>query len=344
MTRPASDAAARSELLPGNEPVRAQLLRMAESERLHPCLLFEGPSGVGKRATATWLARLVNCEAVAEARPCGRCWSCRQIPQGMHPDIMEVGLDPERTAPVISVKQARALTSALVLRPFHARRRFVIIDPAEAMTIEAANALLKTFEEPPADTGFILVTSHPSRLLATVRSRTQRVRFGPTPPDVLVPWLTQRGLADAVSLARLSEGCPGAALALADGGVAAERAARDAVVAALEGPLQARIAFVEKLTKGDRAAWRVRADRMLGALETLARDALVFSAQGQSAPLMSLDRPELVAAWAAALGVSGAGRVGEAVGRARADLDGFVNGRLVLDHLLACIVRELGLD
>ena len=316
---------------------------MAAADRLHPCLLFEGPVGVGKRAAAQWLARLVNCDAADGGEPCGACWSCRQIPLGRHPDIMEVGLDPERTAPIISVKQARTLTSSLVLRPFQAKRRFVIIDPAEAMTVPAANALLKTFEEPPVDTGFVLVTSQPSRLLATVRSRAQRVRFGPTPHDVLVPWLEARGLDDALSLARLSEGCPGAALALADGGVAAEREARDAVVAALEGPLAERFAFVERLGKGDRAATRQRADRLLAALETLARDALLLSAQGPSAPLMGLDRPDLVQRWAQALGVAGAGRVGEAVDGARADLDRFVNSRLVLDHLLALVARELGL-
>ena len=328
--------------LPGNEAVRAHLARVAAADRLHPCLLFEGPAGVGKRAAAQWLARLVNCEAEGEPRPCGACWSCRQIPLGRHPDIVEIGLDPERTAPIISVKQARELTSSLVLRPFHARRRFVIIDPADAMTIPAANALLKTFEEPPTDTGFILVTSQPSRLLATVRSRSQRVRFGPTPPDILIPWLEARGLDEPVALARLSEGCPGAALALADGGVEAEREARDAVVAALEGPLAGRFTFVERLNKGDRSSTRARAERTLGALETLARDALMLSAQGPSAPLMSLDRPDLVARWADALGVVGAGRVGVAVGRARADLARFVNGRLVLDHLLAQVARELG--
>lgn len=323
--------------------MRAHLARVADEGRLHPCLLFEGPRGVGKRAAAVWLAQRVNCDGDSTPLPCGACWSCRQIPLGRHPDIVEVGLDPEKTAPIISVKQARELTSALVLRPFHARRRFVIIEPAEAMTLEAANALLKTFEEPPEDTGFILVSSQPSRLLATVRSRSQRVRFGPTPPEVLVPWLEARGLAGAVALARLSEGCPGVALELAEGGASEERVARDAVVEALGGPLEARFDFVEKMMKGDRATARKQAERTLKALETLARDALFCAARGPDAPLMGLDRPELAVRWARALGVPGAGRVGEAVGRARADLDRFVNGRLVMDHLLSEVARELGL-
>ena len=342
MTRPASPHPASTELLPGNEDIRARLADVADSGRLHPCLLFEGPRGVGKRAAAMWLAQRVNCEAEDGPRPCGECWSCRQIPQGRHPDVVEVGLDPEKTARIISVKQARELSSSLVLRPFHARRRFVIIDPAEAMTLEAANALLKTFEEPPEDTGFVLVTSQPSRLLATVRSRSQRVRFGPTAQDVLVGWLEGQGIPDAVALARRSEGCPGVARELADGGVAAEREARDEVVAALAGPLDARFRFVEKMMKGDRATWRKRVDRTLQALETLSRDALMRDAQGADAPLMSLDRLDLVEEWARTLGVHGAGRVGDAVGRARVDLDRFVNGRLVMDHLLATVARELG--
>jgi len=342
LPRPVSSSTDSPEVLPGNDDVREHLARVSDEGRLHPCLLFEGPRGVGKRAAAMWLAQRVNCEGESAPRPCGACWSCRQIPLGRHPDIIEVGIDPEKTAPIISVKQARALGSALVLRPFHARRRFVIIEPAEAMTLEAANALLKTFEEPPEDTGFILVSSQPSRLLATVRSRSQRVRFGPTPPEVLVPWLEARGLAGAVGLARLSEGCPGVALELADGGVGQERAARDAVIEALRGPLDARFGFVEKMMKGDRAAARKRAESTLQALETLSRDALVRAALGPEAPLMGLDRPELVDQWARSLGVVGAGRIGESVGRARADLDRFVNGRLVMDHLLSEVARELG--
>ena len=97
-----------------------------------------------------------------------------------------------------------------------------------------------------------------------------------------------------------SEGCPGVAR-IADGGVAAEREARDEVVAALAGPLDARFRFVEKMMKGDRATWRKRVDRTLQALETPSRDALMRDAQGADAPLMSLDRLDLVEEWARTL-------------------------------------------
>lgn len=337
-----ANAATLPEPMPGNDAVRERLARVADADRLHPCLLFEGPPGVGKAATALWLAQRTNCEAAAGPRPCGACWSCRQIPQGRHPDVVQVGLDPERTAPIISVRQARELTGALILRPYHARRRFVIIDPAEAMTVEAANALLKTFEEPPADTGFILVTSQPSRLLATVRSRSQRVRFGPVPEALLTDWLAARGVADAAALSRLAEGCPSRALALAAGEADELRQARDAVLEVLGAPIERRFEFVESLTKGDRAAWTRRVDRTLDALELLTRDALVVAARGQRGALLGDDRPDLAVAWADRLGMAGAWTVSEALQEARADLDRFVNGRLVMDTLLTRITFQLG--
>lgn len=335
-------AAAVPALMPGNEGVRERLARVSDADRLHPCLLFEGPPGVGKAATALWLAQYANCEAESGPRPCGECWSCRQIPKGRHPDVVTAGLDPQRTAPIISVRQARELTSALVLRPYHARRRFVIIDPADAMTVEAANALLKTFEEPPADTGFVLVTSQPSRLLATVRSRSQRMRFGPVPEAQLSRWLTERGIDDAESLARMSEGCPSRALALAEGEADELRKARDAVLAVLDAPIAERFAFAEKLCKGDRATWTRRVARTLDALELLTRDALVVAAKGEAATLLGHDRPELARAWADRLGLDGAWAIATALQAARDDLARFVNGRLVMDDLLTRIVLELG--
>ena len=111
------------------------------------------------------------------------------------PDVIRVGVDPKKTAAIISVGQARELHKQLMVKPFHARRRFVIFDPADAMTPEAANALLKTFEDPPSQTHFVLITGAPASLLMTVRSRSQRIRFAPVKEDVLVAWLTQRGVA-----------------------------------------------------------------------------------------------------------------------------------------------------
>ncbi len=328
---------------PGNEGVRARLADLAQRDHLHPCLLFEGPPGLGKAAAARWLAAVINCAVEGARAPCQRCWSCKRIAEGNHPDVIEVGLDADKAAAIISVKQARDLISSLGLRPFHARRRFVIIDPADAMNGAAANALLKTFEEPPTDTGFVLVTHQPTALLATVRSRTQRVRFGPVAQPVLRAWLAEQGVADPVRIARLSEGCPRRALELDQGEATARAEARNALVLALTTPLEQMFSFSQSLTRGDRAAWTQRVERCLDALDELNRDALrIVSGHVGEDGLYTADLPELAECWAEALDVDGLRRVAEAVVIARADLDRYVNARLLVDNLMMAVATQLG--
>jgi DNA polymerase III subunit delta' len=331
--------------LPGNRHLRSRLADLAAQGRLHPCLLFEGPRGLGKLEAARWLAATTNCmsEEADRTQPCGRCWSCRRIVDGNHPDVIEVGLDPERKAPIISVRQARELTASLVLRPYHAARRFVIIDPADAMNTPAANALLKTFEEPPQDTGFVLVTSQPTSLLATVRSRSQRIRFKPVAHDDLVAWLEGQGVGAPAQLARLSEGCPRRALELSQGESSERIAARDSLVEALTLPISEMFGYSQKLTRGDRDAWTKRAHRLLDALDELNRDGLVVLAcDGPARRLYNSDRPDLVARWADTLQPDGMMAVAGAVESARADLKRYVNPRLLLDNLLMVIATQLG--
>lgn len=329
----------------GNVEVRARLLSLAAAGRLHPCLVFEGPDGVGKAATAQWLARRMNCEETDGTGPaCGRCWSCRMIPKGHHPDVIVVGPDPDRATRVVSVRQARALMEQLTLRPRHARRRFVIIDPADAMNPEAANALLKTFEEPPEDTGFVLVTAQAGSLLGTVRSRSQRVRFGPVPHADLDGWLAARGVDDAPWIARLSDGCPGQALALADGGAARWVDARNALLDAISGKIEAVFAFGEKRARGARAVWRPQLELALDGLDRMLQDAWRWHVRGPlpDSALYNPDQRARVSAWAGVLDAGGVARCAAAVSEARSQLDANVNGRILTDALLTRLATELG--
>jgi len=321
----------------GNDKLLDRLRTLVEGDRLHPCLLFEGPVGVGKAMSANWLASVANCEA-ADA-PCGECWSCRQIPLGQHPDVIHVGVDPKKTARIISVAQARDLQRQLMVKPFHARRRFVIIDPADAMTPEAANALLKTFEDPPSQTHFVLITGAPASLLITVRSRSQRIRFAPVSKDALVPWLEQQGVEKASLVAQAAEGCPGRALTMDLSGVDEWRGARDALLAALDGDVAAQLKYAETLARGDRSKWAPKVDLMMDALGSLLRDALSVSHGGEV--LYNRDRQATVDAWARALGPAGVAAATVFVGDARERLERFVNGRLVLDALIAKLSARL---
>jgi DNA polymerase-3 subunit delta' len=185
-------------------PLRAALRRGA----LHHAYLFGGPAGVGKAAAALLVAQAANCDAPPSPGtggyrddPCGACGPCRKVARGVHPDVIVLreeramvkagvwdprgGRTPSRD---IVVDQVRDLVDhRLALRRAEARRRFVVIDPADAMNPQAQNALLKTLEEPPDDTTLVLVSSTPDALLPTIRSRCLRVAFAPGPPAPIDP-------------------------------------------------------------------------------------------------------------------------------------------------------------
>lgn len=151
------------------------LLRAAVAHgRVPQSLLFAGPEGVGKRTTAIALAQAVNCPRGQGGDACGTCSTCQRIARGQHADV--VLLDQgDRASIKIDALRAQVL-DVVGYRPFEARRRVFIIDPADALT--APDALLKTLEEPPPATVFILITAYPDTLLPTVQSRCRRLRFG----------------------------------------------------------------------------------------------------------------------------------------------------------------------
>jgi DNA polymerase III subunit delta' len=213
-------------------PLRSALRR----GQLHHAYLFGGPEGTGKARAATLLAQAANCEGGAAGAaayrddPCGACLPCRKIAKGIHPDVIVLaeervmvkagrweargGRAPSKD---IVVDQVRDLVDhRLALRRFEGRRRFVLIDPADAMNPQAQNALLKTLEEPPEDTTLVLVASSPDGLLPTIRSRCLRVPFAPLPDEVVVARLaaTGREPAEARLAAALAGGSMGRALAL----------------------------------------------------------------------------------------------------------------------------------
>jgi DNA polymerase-3 subunit delta' len=210
---------------------------------VHHAYLFGGPPGVGKATAARLLAQAVNCEAGAEGAgglredPCGQCGPCRKIARGTHPDVLAMaeervmakagrwepkgGRSPSRE---IVVDQVRDLVDRrLSLRRFEGRRRVVVIDPADAMNVQAQNALLKTLEEPPDETTLVLVSASPDALLPTIRSRCLRVTFGPLPDALVAERLEAAGRSpeQAAATAALAGGSLGRALALDGDEVAA---------------------------------------------------------------------------------------------------------------------------
>jgi DNA polymerase-3 subunit delta' len=198
--------------LAGHRRLLELTARAALRGSLPPSLVFGGPDGVGKRHAAVALAQLLNCAAPRAADACGSCPSCTRIPRGVHPDVLIV--EPGETG-AIKIDQVRDAIERSAYRPFEGRRRVVIIDDADAMAAEAQNALLKTLEEPPASSTFVLVTSRPDVLLPTVRSRCQQLRFGRLAPAEIASALEERhgyGAADAHAAAAAADGSLGRAL------------------------------------------------------------------------------------------------------------------------------------
>lgn len=198
------------------------LRRRLASGRVPHALLFEGPEGVGKERTALALAARLMCQAeslASEADACGACPSCVLFSRCGHPDFLVVERSLFRQHPDPRVRRTRGLflTVDLVrhfvidsagLAPSLGRRRVFVIRDAERMNDAAQNALLKTLEEPPPLTALILITSAPDRLLATIRSRCQRVAFGWLPAGFVAERLRADRCepAEAALLAELAQG------------------------------------------------------------------------------------------------------------------------------------------
>jgi DNA polymerase-3 subunit delta' len=226
------------------QPTALETVRRAlASGRVHHAYLFDGPDGVGKERAAFGLGQALVCERRAEgvADACGACSACaRAIPRTgegrpLHPDVVvlerglyEAATIGRRTPEVqdISIDQVRTLVlSRAAFPPYEGRAKVFIVRRAEELSLPAANALLKTLEEPGARTHFVLLSSSADSLPPTTRSRTQRVRFSVLPDAVVADLLVQRGQerGRAEEIARVAGGSMAMALILSDSEASARR-------------------------------------------------------------------------------------------------------------------------
>jgi DNA polymerase-3 subunit delta' len=208
-----------TDLYPWLEPSRESLAAVMRQGRLPHALLLTGLPGMGKAAFAGYLARMLLCENPSgQQEPCGQCPGCVQLQAGSHPDFFQVGIEEDATA--IRIDQVRQLSERLALSSHRGGYKVAILDPAEAMNINAANSLLKTLEEPADKTVLVLVSAVPERLPATIRSRCQHVRIAVSNRNVASRWLAERVPREAVDMyLQLANGAPLAARRLAEEGV-----------------------------------------------------------------------------------------------------------------------------
>lgn len=202
--------------LPWHDEQWARLIPLRARRRMPHALLLSGPAGVGKRCFSRRLANALLCRSASPEGACGKCRSCHLAALDHHPDQHLVGL-PENKR-VIGIDQIRELIERTTLRASSASCKVAVVAPAERMTRAAANTLLKTLEEPPGDTVFVLVSSQSSRLPATIRSRCQTLSFPSPPARAARSWI-EKQLPERMPVALLLElahGAPFVALDLAE--------------------------------------------------------------------------------------------------------------------------------
>ncbi|MFA5624601.1 MAG: DNA polymerase III subunit delta' [Bradymonadales bacterium] len=203
----------------GHEAIKRGLMHALRKDRVHHALLFMGRSGIGKAMLARAFVQVNFCErsrpADKEWARCKECRHCRRVAEGQHPDFLELKTETAS----ISIDRIRELQQSVAYQPYEASRRMVIIHDAHLMQIAAANALLKTLEEPTTRTSFILITDQEQRLLPTIISRCQILRFAPFSQVEVQEFLTQRGCAreKAQAIAALSLGSLSDAIELSEG-------------------------------------------------------------------------------------------------------------------------------
>ncbi|HEY7254614.1 MAG TPA: DNA polymerase III subunit gamma/tau [Methylomirabilota bacterium] len=267
----------------GQDPVTRTLRNALASGRVAHAYLFTGPRGVGKTTTARLLAKALACTARTGTEACGACPSCQDFTSGAPVDVMEID-----AASNTSVDDIRTLRENVKYAPARGRFKVYIVDEVHMLSGAAFNAFLKTLEEPPAHVVFILATTDPKKIPATVLSRCQRFDFRPIPPELLTASLTQILEQEQVPfepgalpvLIRAAEGSLRDALSLLDTAIAyGEGKLDEASVARLLGsssPVHVR-GFVSALLAGDGAAALEAVDRAASAgedLGTLCREAI----------------------------------------------------------------------
>ena len=158
--------------LVGQQPVKTALSNALSSGKIAHAYLFSGPRGTGKTSTARILAKALNCDHGPTPSPCGICSNCQRITAGTSMDVFEIDAASNR-----GIDEIKALREQLAFNPVEGRYKIYIIDEVHMLTTEAFNALLKTLEEPPAHVVFILATTDPHKIPATIHSRCQRFDF-----------------------------------------------------------------------------------------------------------------------------------------------------------------------
>lgn len=308
---------------------------------LSHAFLISGPAHVGKMTLAVDIAQAINCERINP--PCGQCESCLKIQQGKHADIQVISLasqndeDDGKTRTEISIDDIRQIQHTVSLPPFEGKHKAFIIEGAESMSIEAANCLLKTLEEPATEAVFMLLTTNIGSIPETIISRCQQISLNPIAASEIEKTLITDYDIDrekAVVLSRLSHGCFGWALAAAQDDKILESyfEKRIKVLEIISAGLPERFSYAGTLStqfSKDRAAVYEILDIWLD----IWRDMLLLKA-GLLESVNNIDMAGQLKQWSAGIEIDAVRNTIQAIQEAKGQLNLNVNSKLVLEVML----------
>lgn len=334
----------------GNEEVKNSLRRLLENGRLPGSLLFTGEEGVGKKLFALELAKILNCKNRRGVEACDECSSCKRISHSTFPPFNDDDADKNRLIwsehadvamvrpykQIIRVGPIRELDREANFRPFEGAARMFIIEDADYMNDQSANALLKTLEEPEPTTHLVLTTTNPSALPATIRSRCQTIQFAPIDANEIEAFLRySKGVSqtDAPLLARTSRGSLGRACAADIDTYRERREAMMEVLTALilTGDRATLLRAAEELAA---AKDRDEYEQLLDVLEVLVRDAWALSLGRPKESIVNLDLLDQLQRIAGDLKSSQAASWLQQIEELRGALEVNINRKIASDALL----------
>jgi DNA polymerase-3 subunit delta' len=308
----------------GNRKVVERLRAKLREDRFPHGMIFSGPEGVGKHSCAIMLAKALNCRSAEPGDFCDVCTSCRKIDSGTHPDVVTLSL--EEDAAQIKIAQIRRLLAVLDLQPLEGKNKVFIIDPADLLNDEAANALLKGLEEPPENSFFILITVNVHELLLTVRSRCQVYNFTP----LSLEDIRGHGITDELTL-RWSQGSIGRARAL---DVARMKSEREIVMDFLETVINAKQEQFQDLLGVSAELGRSKQDfeSRMAILTVLVADVLYVTEEAPQR-IINVDMQERLQKLAGRVSVDRLLRMAEFLGFIESSLKSHINRQMLTDVL-----------
>jgi len=308
----------------GNQKIIERLRRKLREDRFPHGLIFSGPEGVGKHTCALMLAKALNCRNAQAGDFCNVCASCRKIGSGVHPDVQLITVEEDATQ--IKIAQIRQLLTVLDLQPLEGRNKVFIIDPAELLNAEAANALLKGLEEPPESSFFVLITVNVQEMLLTVRSRCQVYHFSPLTLDEI----RRHGITDELTI-RWSQGSIGRARVL---DIARLKSEREIMMDFLETVIHAKEDQFQDLLGVSAEIGRAKQDfeSRLEILAVLIADVL-YVTEGAPQKVVNVDMRERLQKLAAQVSVERILHMADFLGFIESSLKSNVNRQMLTDVL-----------